>query len=124
MSENSKTALKAAIVATLMAGLFAATAQAGNGKGGANNDGLDTPADTIHPSIHANNNEGNNANPNGQSPNSDVFAVNTGGGNMHGIANTPGQLGTNPNDDGVSGFANSLNTVHGGINSKNKNVIP
>ena len=106
MSENSKTALKAAIVATLMAGLIATAAEAKpNG----------TPADTIHPNIHQNNGPGQNANPND---------ANVGGGNMHGIGNNPGQDGTNPNDDGVSGFANSLQTVHGGIGQYNKNALP
>jgi len=106
MSENSKTALRAAIVATLMVGFIATAAEAKPN---------DTPADVIHPNIHQNNGPGQNANPNGS---------NDGGGNMHGIGNNPGQDGTNPNDDGVSGFANSLNTVHGGMNTKNKNVIP
>ena len=83
------------------------------GNGGTNNDGLNTPADVIHPNIHQNNNAGNNANPNG---------ANAGGGNMHGIANVPGKLGINPNDDGTNGFANQLNTVHGGIGTVNANV--
>ena len=82
----------------------------GAGGGGNSNN---TPADVIHPNIHQNNGAGNNANPNG---------ANAGGGNMHGIANNPGKSGTNPNDDGVNGFANQLNTVHGGIDSVNKNV--
>jgi hypothetical protein len=113
MPSNLRTFLKAGAIAIVAAGLFAATAQAGNG--GTKNDGLDTPADTIHPNIHANNNAGNNANPNG---------VNDGGGNMHGIANNPGKADINPNDDGVNGFANQLTTVHGGIDSKNKNAVP
>lgn len=83
------------------------------GVGGTANDGLDTPADTIHPNIHANNNAGQNASPNGS---------NAGAGNMHGIGNNPGQQGVNPNADGVSGFANQLATVHGGIDSVNKNA--
>jgi hypothetical protein len=83
---------------------------------GTNNDDLATPADVIHPDIHQNNNAGNNANPNGNNnPNGN-------GGNIHGIANVPGQDGVNPNDDGVAGFANELTTVHGGINSVNKNA--
>ena len=56
---------------------------------------------------------GNNANPNG---------ANDGGGNLHGIANNPGKSGTNPNDDGTAGFANQLETVHGGIGDVNKNA--
>lgn len=77
------------------------------------NDDLATPADVIHPNIHANNNAGQNANPND---------ANDGGGNMHGIANNPGQSGDNPNDDGTNGFANELTTVHGGIDSVNPNA--
>jgi hypothetical protein len=80
---------------------------------GTGNDALNTPADTIHPNIHQNNGPKQNANPNG---------VNGGGGNMHGIANNPGKSNTNPNADGVKGFANQLNNVHGGINSVNKNA--
>jgi hypothetical protein len=91
--------------------LMTTAALAGNG--GTNNDNLNTPADVIHPNIHQNNNAGNNANPNN---------ANDGGGNMHGIANVPGQNGVNPNADGVSGFANQLNTVHGGIGTVNQNA--
>ena len=129
MSENRRAPLTSTAIAALTAGVIAvsagllsAPAQAGNGKGGNNNDGLDTPADTIHPNIHKNNNEGNNANPNGKNPNSGVFADGTGGGNMHGIGNNPGQKGINPNDDGVKGFADDLETVHGGIGLKNPNI--
>lgn len=83
---------------------------------GTNNDDLATPADVIHPNIHQNNGPGNNANPNGNNnPNGN-------GANMHGIGNNPGQRGINPNDDGVRGFANQLETVHGGIGSVNKNA--
>lgn len=129
MPANPRTPLNAFVTAALLAGVIAVSAGllsgpalAGNGKGGNNNDGLDTPADTIHPNIHQNNNEGNNANPNGNNPQSGNFADGTGGGNMHGIGNTPGQLGINPNDDGVSGFANQLNTVHGGIGAYNPQI--
>lgn len=75
----------------------------------------DTPADTIHPNIHGKvgQGDGTNANPNG---------VNENGGNIHGIANTPGQSGDNPNDDGTRGFANQLNNVHGGIAAYNRQV--
>lgn len=100
------------VMAFIFAMLISTSVLAG-GNGGTNNDDLDTPADTIHPNIHQNNNAGNNANPNG---------VNAGGGNMHGIGNVPGQLGINPNDDGTAGFANQLNTVHGGIGNYNQNV--
>ena len=73
-------------------------------------------ADTLHPNIHQNVTGGNNANPRGVSP--------TGGANLHGIGNTPGQSGTNPNDDGTAGFANQLQNVHGGIGAVNKNALP
>ena len=70
----------------------------------------------IHPDIHnkvgaAGGNA--NANPNG---------VNENGGQIHGIGATPGQAGTNPNDDGTKGFANELGNVHGGIGEVNQNV--
>jgi len=71
-----------------------------------------TPADVIHPNIHQNNGAGQNANPNG---------ANDGGGNMHGIANNPGKSGADP-ADGAPGFADQLETVHGGIGDKNKNA--
>lgn len=73
--------------------------------------GVETPADVIHPNIHQNVTGGANANPNG---------ANAGGGNLHGIANNPGKSGSRPNDDGVTGQANELETMHGGISSKNK----
>jgi hypothetical protein len=74
---------------------------------------VNTSADVIHPNIHQNVGDGNNANPNG---------ANDGGGNLHGIANVPGQNDANPTDDGVAGFANQLETVHGGIGTKNQNA--
>jgi hypothetical protein len=70
-------------------------------------------ADINHPEIHQNVTGGNNANPN---------RANGGGGNLHGIANTPGQNGTKPNDDGTRGFANQLENVHGGIGDVNQNA--
>ncbi len=70
-------------------------------------------ADVLHPNIHQNVTGGNNADPNG---------ANDGGGNLHGIGNNPGQSGSNPNDDGVNGQANELETMHGGIGAKNKNA--
>jgi hypothetical protein len=73
-----------------------------------------TPADTIHPDIHQKVGDGSNANPNGVSP--------AGGNEIHGIANVPGQGGDNPNDDGVAGQANELETMHGGIGDYNKNA--
>ena len=76
---------------------------------GTANDGLDTPADVIHPNIHKNNGPGENANPNGNDNRRGD------GGNIHGIGNNPGQNDQNPNADGVPGFANQLNTVHGGL---------
>ncbi|PSL20522.1 hypothetical protein [Shimia abyssi] len=74
-----------------------------------------TPADTIHPNIHSKvgRGDGTNANPNGANQN---------GGNIHGIANNPGKSGSNPNDDGVKGQANELETMHGGIGDYNKNA--
>jgi len=82
---------------------------------GAGIDAPDTPATTFH-GLPGNNPGfgGSSANPNGTGVN--------GGNGIHGIANTPGQEGSNPNDDGVAGFANELNTVHGGIGAANKNV--
>lgn len=75
----------------------------------------DTPADTIHPNIHSKvgRGDGTNANPNG---------ANANGGSIHGIANVPGKNGDNPNADGTKGQANELETMHGGIGSKNKNA--
>lgn len=64
-----------------------------------------TPADTIHPNIHQNNGAGSAACPGDQDQCQ----------NMHGIGNNPGQSGDGPNDDGVNGFRNELDTVHGGI---------
>lgn len=76
---------------------------------------VETPADVIHPNIHdkVGNGDGTNANPNGANDN---------GGNIHGIANVPGKQLASPNDDGVNGFANELNTVHGGISNYNPQV--
>ena len=73
-----------------------------------------TPADTIHPNIHdkVGNGDGTNANPNG---------VNENGGNIHGIGNVPGQSGADP-ADGDPGFADQLETVHGGIGEYNPNA--
>ncbi len=74
----------------------------------------DTPADTIHPDIHDKVGRGDatNANPNG---------ANANGGNIHGIGNVPGQSDADP-ADGRAGFADQLETVHGGIGSKNRNA--
>jgi hypothetical protein len=74
---------------------------------------VNNQADVNHPNIHQNVTHGNNANPNG---------ANGGGGNLHGIANNPGKSGKHPNDDGTRGFANQLQTVHGGIGDVNKNT--
>ncbi len=78
-------------------------------------DSVDNQADVNHPDIHdkVGKGDGTNANPNG---------ANANGGNIHGIANTPGQNGDNPNNDGTNGFANELETVHGGIGDVNKNA--
>lgn len=94
-------------------GCEARLALSANSAAGTANDDLETPADVIHPNIHDNNGPGQNANPNGS---------NAGGGNMHGIGNNPGQSGSHPNDDGVKGQANELQTMHGGISSKNPNA--
>lgn len=81
---------------------------------GVANDNLETPADIIHPDIHQNNNAGDNANPNGNNN------PNGSGGNIHGIANVPGQ-----NDDvsAKGGFVDQLATVHGGIGEYNPQVV-
>ena len=73
---------------------------------------VDNQADVNHPNIHDKVGSGANANPNG---------ANDGGGNLHGIANNPGQSGADPND-GARGFADQLETVHGGIGDVNKNA--
>ena len=109
MRNDLRHSLKAAVVVASLAG-FAGPAFATGG-----NSAPETPADVIHPNIHdkVGNGDGTNANPNG---------ANANGGNIHGIANVPGKGGGNPNDDGTNGFANQLNTVHGGIGAKNQNV--
>ena len=104
--KNSVTELmKVAVVATAMAG-FAVPAVAANASG--------TPADTIHPNIHSKVGQGAgnnaNANPNG---------ANANGGQVHGIGNVPGK-NADSNNDGVPGFANELDNVHGGISNYNK----
>lgn len=92
-----------------------AGARAANGAAGTNNDNLKTPADVIHPNIHQNNGPGNAACP--QTANNADHC-----GNMHGIANNPGQSGDHPNDDGVNGRVNNLNNMHGGIGTRNPQV--
>ena len=74
--------------------------------------GASTPADVLHPDIHDKVGDGSNANPNGQSP--------SGGGEIHGVANVPGLDGDQPG--GAGGFANDLETVHGGIGECNPNA--
>jgi hypothetical protein len=74
---------------------------------------VDNQADVNHPDIHQNVTGGNNANPRG---------ANDGGDNLHGIGDTPGQDGNDPNDDGTNGFANELEDVHGGIGDVNPNA--
>ena len=77
-------------------------------------DGVVTPADTIHPNIHQKV-TANAATPNGTGGKSAIA-----GNGLHGIANVPGQSGERPGDDGVPGWANTLeDRVHGGIDSKN-----
>ena len=78
-------------------------------------DKVDNQADVNHPNIHDKVGDGTNANPNGR--------TNDGGG-IHGIGNVPGHDGNHPNGDGVPGFANELNNVHGGIGDVDRNVDP
>jgi hypothetical protein len=77
--------------------------------------GLDTPADVIHPDIHDKVGDGSNANPNGKSP--------AGGNEIHGIGNVPGQNDDVSPRDGEPGFADQLNTVHGGISAYNPQAV-
>lgn len=76
-------------------------------------DRVSNTADVLHPDIHQKVGTGANANPND---------ANAQGGNIHGIGNVPGKGGDGPNDDGVDGQANELETIHGGIGAKNKNA--
>ena len=100
------TTRKTAILASCFVfGLGAVSAEAGVGD-------VNNQADINHPNIHQNVTGGNNANPNG---------ANDGGNNLHGIANNPGQSGADPSD-GRPGFADQLETIHGGIGSVNKNA--
>ena len=73
---------------------------------------VDNQADVNHPNIHAKVGDGTNANPRGANDN---------GGGLHGIANVPGQSGADPRD-GRPGFADQLETVHGGIGDRNRNA--
>ncbi|WP_223426948.1 hypothetical protein [Tateyamaria pelophila] len=78
-----------------------------------------TQADINHPDIHDKVGQGPgdnaNANPNGNNGNA------SNGGQIHGIANVPGQSDADP-ATGEPGFADQLETVHGGIGDKNKNA--
>ena len=74
---------------------------------------VDNIADIIHPDIHQNVGDGTNANPG---------VGNDDGNGLHGIADVPGQDGNSPNADGTNGFANELETVHGGISEVNQNA--
>ena len=80
---------------------------------------VETQADINHPNIHDKVGQGPgnnaNANPNGNDGNG------SNGGQIHGIGNTPGQSDADPRD-GEPGFADQLETVHGGIGDKNKNA--
>ena len=73
---------------------------------------VETVADILHPNIHDKVGDGSNANPNG---------VNDNGGEIHGIRNVPGQSGADPGS-GAPGFADQLDTVHGGIAHVNHNT--
>ena len=77
-------------------------------------------ADTNHPNIHDKVGQGPGANANAN-PNGNNGKGSTGG-EIHGIGNNPGQSGDKPGDDGVKGFANELETVHGGIGDVNRNA--
>ena len=103
-----KTNIKSVIVSIVFAGVIASPAVAGVAD-------VNNIADILHPNIHQNVTDGNNANPN---------SANDGGGNLHGIGNNPGQNDAVSPSDGEPGFADQLNTVHGGINTVNPNVIP
>ena len=81
------------------------------GSAAAGPDQVDNIADVIHPNIHQNVTNGN-ANPG---------VGNDNGNNLHGIANNPGQSDADP-ADGEPGFADQLETVHGGIGTVNKNA--
>ncbi len=105
--------MKALITTTLVAILTLAPVAGYAANANANDYARTNQANINHPNINDNNGPGQNANPNG---------ANDGGANMHGIGNNPGKSGDKPNDDGTNGFANELNTVHGGISDVNKNV--
>ena len=75
-------------------------------------DDVDNQADINHPDIHDKVGDGTNANPNGKTDD---------GGGIHGIGNVPGQSGADP-ADGEPGFADQLETVHGGIGDVNQNA--
>jgi hypothetical protein len=109
MRNDFNTLLTYAAIAVALVG-FSFPAAAGAGI-----DAPDTPATTFH-GLPGNNPGfgGSSANPNGEGVN--------GGNGIHGIDDTPGQDGTNPNDDGVAGFANELDSVHAGIGAANPNV--
>ena len=73
---------------------------------------VDNQADVNHPDIHDKVGDGSNANPRN---------ANADGGDIHGIANVPGQGDADPGD-GEPGFADQLETVHGGIGDVNQNA--
>lgn len=102
---GSRRVRRAAVAALAAAAMVAA--------GSADLGDVDTPADVIHPDIHDKVGDGSNANPNGQSP--------AGGGEIHGIGNVPGQSDADP-ANGDPGFADQLETVHGGIGEYNPNA--
>jgi hypothetical protein len=99
MDKNSVIAVAVSLV------LAAAPAFAGPNK-------VNNQADVNHPDIHQKVGDGTNANPNG---------ANANGGGIHGIGNNPGKSGASPRD-GKPGFADQLETVHGGIGDVNKNA--
>jgi hypothetical protein len=115
MSENRKAPLTAAIAAAFLAGVITTVAQAKPFN-------VDNIADVLHPDIHENvtgadgNSPSNNAN-----PTTTTGQGNANGDNLHGIRNNPGQSGADP-ANGAPGFADQLETVHGGIGAVNPNI--
>jgi hypothetical protein len=80
---------------------------------------VETVADTLHPNIHDKVGQGAGANANANPNGNDGAGSN--GGQIHGIANVPGQSGADP-ATGAPGFADQLETVHGGIGARNPNA--
>lgn len=101
-----------AFITTMTAALFAATVAVAGVRD------VDNQADVNHPNIHQKVGGGQDGTRRNASPN----GTNDRAGGLHGIGNNPGQSGSKPNDDGVNGQANELETMHGGIGDVNKNA--